>query len=155
MASCIAPVYNGDFLEGVIGLDITVETIIEKIQRLQIPWGGYAILVNNNGNIMALPPEGEKDFGLRELTTHSYQEAIKKEIFKPEKFNLFLREDLNKTIFDIKNKETGNGELQLKGKNKIISWNTIPGIRWKLITIVDENQLYAETNSLGKMRISP
>lgn len=150
MASCIAPVYNGDFLEGVIGLDITVETIIEKIQRLQIPWRGYAILVNNNGNIMALPPEGEKDFGLRELTTHSYQEAIKKEIFKPEKFNLFLREDLNKTIFDIKNKETGNGELQLKGKNKIISWNTIPGIRWKLITIVDENQLYAETNSLAK-----
>ena len=78
---------------------------------------------------MALPPEGEKDFGLRELTTHSYQEAIKKEIFKPEKFNLFLREDLNKTIFDIKNKETGNGELQLKGKNKIISWNTIPAGR--------------------------
>ncbi len=57
---------------------------------------------------------------------------------------------MNKTIFDIKNKETGNGELQLKGKNKIISWNTIPGIRWKLITIVDENQLYAETNSLAK-----
>ncbi len=150
MASCIAPVYKGDFLEGVVGLDITVETIVEKIQRLQIPWGGYAILVNSNGNIMALPPAGERDFGLTELTTHSYQEAIKKEIFKPEQFNLFLRKDLQQNIVEIKNKETGTGTLSLKNKKKIISWNTIPGIRWKLITIVDENHVYAETNNLAK-----
>ena len=103
MASCIAPVYRQDFLEGVVGLDITVGSIIEKIQNLVIPWGGYAMLVNSNGNIMALPPEGEKDFGLRELTDHSYQEAIKKEIFKPEQFNLFLRKDSQKIVFEIKN----------------------------------------------------
>ena len=150
MASCIAPVYNGDFLEGVVGLDITVGSIIEKIQGLEIPWGGYAILVNNNGNIMALPPEGEVDFGLNELTTHSYQEAIKKEIFKPEQFNLFLRKDSQQIVADIKNSVSGKGFLTLKGNKKLIAWNTIPETRWKLITIVDENQIYAETNSLAK-----
>lgn len=51
---------------------------------------------------MALPPEGEVDFGLNELTTHSYQEAIKKEIFKPEQFNLFLRKDSQQIVADIK-----------------------------------------------------
>ena len=150
MASCIAPVYNGDFLEGVVGLDITVGTIIEKIQSLDIPWGGYAILVNGNGNIMAMPPEGEEDFGLNELTTHSYQEAIKQEIFKPEQFNLFLRKDSQQIISDIKNSHNGKGFLVLKGNKKLIAWDTIPETHWKLITIADENQVYTETNTLAK-----
>lgn len=150
MSSCIAPVYRGNFLEGVVGLDITVGTIIEKIQSLAIPWGGYAILVNSNGNIMALPPEGEKDFGLRELTDHSYQEAIKKEIFKPEQFNLFLRKDSQQINFDIKNSLRGRGFLTLNGKKKLIAWESIPETRWKLITIVDENQVYSETRTLAQ-----
>lgn len=150
MASCIAPVYRGDFLEGVVGLDITVGTIIEKIQSLKIPWGGYAILVNSNGNIMALPPEGETDFGLHELTMSSYQDAIKKEIFKPEAFNLFLRKDPQPIIFDIKNNFNGKGFLTLKGKKKLIAWDTIPETRWRLITIVDENKVYAETTTLAE-----
>lgn len=150
MASCIAPVYKGDFLEGVVGLDITVGTIIERIQSLDIPWGGYAILVNGNGNIMAMPPEGEEDFGLNELTTHSYQEAIKKEIFKPEQFNLFLRKDSQEIISDIKNSNNGKGFLVLKGNKKLIAWNTIPETHWKLITITDENQVYSETNTLAR-----
>lgn len=150
MASCIAPVYRQDFLEGVVGLDVTVGSIIEKIQRLAIPWGGYAILVNSNGNIMALPPEGEKDFGLRELTNHSYQEAIKKEIFKPEEFNLFLRKDSQKIVFDIKNSLSGKGIITLNGNNKLMAWESIPETRWKLITIVDENKVYSETRTLAQ-----
>ena len=150
MASCIAPVYKGDFLEGVVGLDITVGTIIEKIQSLDIPWGGYAILVNGNGNIMAMPPEGEMDFGLDELTTHSYQEAIRQEIFKPEQFNLFHRKDSQKIISEIKNHNNGKGFLVLEGNKKLIAWNTIPETHWKLITIADENQVYSETNTLAR-----
>ena len=150
MASCIAPVYRQDFLEGVVGLDITVGSIIEKIQSLVIPWGGYAILVNSNGNIMALPPEGEKDFGLRELTDHSYQDAIKKEIFKPEQFNLFLRKDSQQIVFDIKNSLNGKGFLMLNGNKKLIAWDSIPETRWKLITVVDENQVYSETRTLAQ-----
>lgn len=150
MASCIAPVYRQDFLEGVVGLDITVGSIIEKIQNLVIPWGGYAMLVNNNGNIMALPSEGEKDFGLRELTDHSYQEAIKKEIFKPEQFNLFLRKDSQKIVFEIKNSLSGKGFLTLNGNKKLIAWDSIPETRWKLITVVDENQVYSETRTLAQ-----
>lgn len=93
MASSIAPVYNQDFLEGVVGLDITVGSIVENIQNLSVPWGGYAILTSNSGNIMALPPLGEVDFGVTELTDYSYQQAITEEIFKPDQFNLLKRED--------------------------------------------------------------
>ena len=40
---------------------------------------------------MALPEPGETDFGLAELTNHSYLDAIRSEMFKPEDFRLDRR----------------------------------------------------------------
>ncbi len=59
MMSAIAPVYRGDFLEGVSGVDITVSGILEQIGQLHVPWNGYAMLVSRDLNIMALPQDGE------------------------------------------------------------------------------------------------
>ncbi|WP_213033436.1 cache domain-containing protein, partial [Acinetobacter baumannii] len=44
----VAPVYRDDFLEGVVGIDITVSGILEQIGQLQVPWGGYAMLVSDD-----------------------------------------------------------------------------------------------------------
>ena len=74
-----------------VGIDITVDGILKEIGQLQVPWNGYAMLVSKDLNIMALPKAGEDDFGLRELTEHSYDEAIRRELFKPEDFNLAKR----------------------------------------------------------------
>jgi len=93
MLSAIAPVFRGDFLEGVAGLDITVGNLLEHIAHLDVPWDGYAMIVSAQMNIMALPSAGEEDFGLDELTSHSYNEAIRRELFKPEDFNLHKRPD--------------------------------------------------------------
>lgn len=149
MASCIAPVYNGSFLEGVVGLDVTVDTIIDQILKLAIPWNGYAILVSNNGTIMALPPKGEVDFGLKELTTHTYNEAIKTEQFKPEQFNIYTRVDTKKIGANIKLMKQGKGIVDLRNRKKMIAWTTIPETHWKLLTIVDEKEVYAETNNIA------
>ena len=148
MASSIAPVYNNDFLEGVVGLDVTVEKIINKIQHLSIPWNGYAILASNNGNIIALPPKGESDFNLKELTSYNYQQAINKEIFKPEKFNLFKHHDTSSISTVFKRERQGIIELKLNGRTKLAAWSTIPEINWKLLLIVDEEDIYAESRSL-------
>ena len=75
MMSAIAPVYREDFLEGVVGLDVTVGQILGEIAELNVPWQGYAMLISHDHNIMALPKAGELDFGLRELTQYSYEEA--------------------------------------------------------------------------------
>lgn len=148
MASSIAPVYNQDFLEGVVGLDITVGSIVENIQNLSVPWGGYAILTSNSGNIMALPPLGEIDFGVTELTDYSYQQAITKEIFKPDQFNLFKREDTQQLSDQLRNNKDGITTVVLNGENKLAAWSTIPETNWQLILIVDENQMYAESRML-------
>lgn len=149
MASCIAPVYRDDFLEGVVGLDITVQTFINQIQDLQIPWNGYAVLLNSDGDIMALPPRGEADWGLRELTTHSYQQAVRQESFKPEQFNIFQRPDTQSLANALRTRESGHSSVQLNARDMLLAWSTIPSTDWRLLTIVREQDVYAQTNALS------
>ncbi|MBR9786661.1 MAG: histidine kinase [Vibrionaceae bacterium] len=148
MASAIAPVYNKGFLEGVVGLDIKVSDVIDSIQNLAIPWGGYAILASSNGTIMALPPQGEYDFGLKELTEHSYQQAITKEVFKPDAFNLYKRDDTADLSLRLLKNTNGLMQVTLNGENKLISWSTIPETQWRLLMVVDENKMYATSRAL-------
>ena len=62
--------------------------MLAETGNLQVPWQGYALLVGPDNAIMALPAAGEKDFGLRELTSYSYAEAVSREVLKPEDFKL-------------------------------------------------------------------
>ncbi len=148
MASSIAPVYKHNFLEGVVGLDLTVSSIINNIKNLSVPWKGYAILTSNDGNIMALPPQGETDFQVKELTDHSYQKTISEEVFKPQEFNLSKRNDTKAFSQVLHNTTDGFTQLQLNNANKFVAWSTIPETQWKLLLIVDENKMYHDSRSL-------
>lgn len=150
MMSAIAPVYRGDFLEGVVGLDITVSTLLEQISQLNVPWNGYAMLVSDRLNIMALPKAGEHDFGLRELTHHSYEEAIRKELFKPEDFNLAGRQQTAELAKQMTAQPEGRMALRLDdGEIHLVAWNTVEQTGWHLLMVVPEEEVYAETDSLS------
>jgi hypothetical protein len=62
MMSAIAPVYRQDFLEGVVGVDITVGDLLKEISTLKVPWGGYLILVSDDMKIMVLSPGSRTRF---------------------------------------------------------------------------------------------
>ena len=149
MMSALAPVYRGDFLEGVAGIDITVDNILKEIASLQVAWNGYAMLVSAEQNIMALPPQGEQDLGLDELTSHSYDDAIRQEIFKPADFNLGKRTDTTGLAQALSLDATGVQAMELGGKRKLAAWATIPETGWKLITVVDEAEVFSKTNALA------
>lgn len=149
MMSAIAPVYREDFLEGVVGLDITVDSLLQQIGKLQVPWNGYAVLVSDSLNIMALPAPGEADFGLSELTEHSYDEAIRRELFKPEDFNLARHPHTRALAAAMRGNGEGVLQLELDGRRRLVAWTTIAQTGWHLLTVVDEEQVYARTNALA------
>ncbi|WP_120997305.1 hybrid sensor histidine kinase/response regulator [Stutzerimonas urumqiensis] len=149
MMSAITPVYRGDFLEGVSGIDITVGGILTQIDQLRVPWNGYAVLVSDDLNIMALPAEGEEDFGLNELTAHSYNEAIRREIFKPEDFNLAKREPTRALAQAIANQPEGVRSLALDGRTYLVAWSTIAQTGWHLLAVVDEADIFHDTHLLA------
>ncbi|WP_438445957.1 sensor histidine kinase [Gorillibacterium sp. sgz5001074] len=148
MASSIAPVYRDGVLEAVVGLDVTVDTFAKQVTELAIPWEGYGVLVSQDGTILALPNRGEEDWGLSELTTHHYDEAIRQDTFKPEKFNLYSRPELAPWREQIREQAEGLVRVELNGKKRLASWSTIPGIDWKLMVLVPEAKIYAVPNSL-------
>ena len=149
MASCIAPVYTGDFLQGVVGLDVTVEVFVKQVLDLQIPWGGYALLVSRDGGIMAMPPAAELALGLSELTSHHYSEAILREELKPDAFNIRKHPLLQDIARDISSSgATGVSETEISGK-QLAAWSTIPQTGWTLLAIVPEKNIYAESDALA------
>lgn len=150
MMSAIAPVYRGDFLEGVAGLDVTVGQMLAEIGNLQVPWQGYALLVGRDNAIMALPAAGEKDFGLRELTSYSYAEAVSREVLKPADFKLDRQEGLRPLLDIMATRPHGVVEVQIGGRGQLMAWSEIPQTGWRLMLVVDEANIFSETNRLAE-----
>lgn len=148
MMSCIAPVYSGDLLEAVVGLDVTVKTIIERILALRIPWYGYGLLLDHNGVIMAMPAAAEADLRIAEVSDHQYTEVIQQDRFKPEEFNIYTDGPLRELADLIGNTASGISSLRLAGE-KLIAWATVPQTGWKLIALVPEQALYAQADAVG------
>jgi signal transduction histidine kinase len=148
MVSCIAPVYRGDFLEGVVGLDVTTTKIVREVLDLRLPWGGYGVLLGKDGTVLALPPAGEADWGLRELTDHSYTAAIMEDTFKPDAFNVFKRADLAGLAAAVKSGPRGVTAIALGGP-KVAAWATVAQTGWTLVLLAPEAGIYAQASSLG------
>nr|WP_269061492.1 ATP-binding protein [Stutzerimonas kunmingensis] len=149
MMSATAPVYRGDFLEGVVGIDITVSGILEQIGQVQVPWGGYAMLVSDDLSIMALPEPGEADFGLAELTEHSYLDAIRREVFKPEDFQLDRRPETAELAAAISGASSGVQQVMLGSRPQLVAWTTVAQTGWHLLAVVDEAAVFRQTNALA------
>ena len=154
MASAIAPVYNGDFLQGVAGIDITISTITKQMLDMDIPWKGYGVLVGKDGTILALPPQGEKDWGLGELTSHTYNEAIIQDTFKPDQFNLSRRAELGDLWGQIAEQSSGMGNITLNQERQVVSWATVPDTGWKFLIFVAEKNVYAQINTVSSRLLS-
>ena len=148
MVSSIAPVYNGDFLEGVVGLDITVRDVIDKVLTMKLPWVGYPVLIDREGTVLALPEAAEQDWGLKELTDFSYEEAIKQDTFKPDDFNIFKRSDTQELAFKLGFAGNGSFEIDFAGKNQLIASQTVGSSGWRLIIFADEAQILDPANAL-------
>lgn len=148
MVSSIAPVWRDDKLEGVVGIDVTLKSLIDGLLKLDLPWGGYAVLVDRSGSIIALPPKGEEDFGLTELTSYTYAETIRRDIFKPETFNIDRRRDTQALAEALKQAPAGAVELVLGGP-RWASFETVPQTGWRLVIIAPTEQIFADARDLN------
>ena len=146
IVSAISPVYQGDHLEAVVGLDITIKTIVQQVLEQDVPWGGYAVLVSQSGVLLALPQAGEQDFGLRELTTHTYRGAVRAEVLKPKDFNLFVRPAFAELGQLLRSKAQGFAKVQLNGA-KLVSWQTMRETGWRLLLVVPEARVFKAPNA--------
>ncbi|PTQ68159.1 response regulator [Pseudomonas sp. GV071] len=150
MMSAVAPVYRDNFLEGVVGLDVTVGQMVSEIGNLQVPWHGYAVLVSRDQRVIALPAAGEQDFGLNELTEYSYAEAVRREVLKPNDFDLKDRRDLQPLLQAMTASRSDVKEVLLGGRKQLVAWSEIPQTGWRLLVVVDEANIFQATKNLAE-----
>ncbi len=149
LVSAIAPAYRGNFLEAVVGADVTIDRIVGDVLSQHVPWHGFLLLIGKSGTLLALPPQGEELFKLRELTRHDYVNAIRADTFKPEEFNVYRRADLAEIGELLKAQPSGSGRLAGQSPH-LVAWETIPAVGWKLMSLVPEQAVFGPSRALNR-----
>lgn len=155
MVSCIVPVYKGDALEGVAGIDVTIDNFVDMILGLNIPWDGRAFLVDNNGSVLAVPDNVKTLLGLGSLGGYTHDLSVKSDTFKPEEFNLLKSRNpevaaLMKRFLSEKN---AIGEITIGDKTYILAESYIEETGWHMIIGADKEYVSADIKSLQKLAL--
>jgi hypothetical protein len=155
MVSCLSPIYNGDFLEGVAAIDLTIDTLLKEVLNLRMPWDATAFLMGANGDVLAMPQQTEQLLGL-EASDHEMQVADIKT------HNLYSKEHekLGTLFKQIIADSHHEGEANFSGKDYLIRIDTIEQTGWKLITLVDKAVMLApvkrmrdQANAIGGLAV--
>jgi hypothetical protein len=84
--SLVHPIYEGDSLFAVVGVDFTVSDFIENyLESVE----GDLILVNDKGDIVAGKADAIEAFSMPPLKQHVYRETVRSDKFRISDYNLF------------------------------------------------------------------
>ena len=83
--SLIHPVYEGEELSSVLGIDLSIDDAIDSYLDAV---DGYFVLVNGNGDIIGGKSEAIELLGMPLLKNHVYRETIQMDNFRGADFNL-------------------------------------------------------------------
>lgn len=144
MMSSIAPVYKDDFLEGVVGVDVTIDTITDRILDLDIPWDGFGMLVKQDGTILAMPDEGEVTFGFGALERYDYAEHRYTNTIKPSNYNLYNLSETKNFAKIFSQADQGLTKAVFNGNDHFLAWSTVNETGWRFISVVDEEEVFQE-----------
>jgi len=148
IASAIAPVYDSDHLEAVVGADIAVDDLVRTLLTQSVPAHGYIVLVSASGTILAMPPAAEADFGFREVTTAESSALIDRDTFKPDYFNLYRTPEtaaLAETVFG------GNAGIASATLDRplLVGWAPIAATGWKMLVLMPHDAIHARAHDLA------
>jgi signal transduction histidine kinase len=152
MISCITPIYNENFLEGVSGIDVTVENLVSNVLDIKLHYDAKMFLIDKNGMILAMPSSIEKFFNLEELKKHNYTDVIKETIRKPEEYNIFKNKTLLGEHFrNMLLKHQGVSDIELDDKKYITLKNSIHETQWELMILIDEDNILKHISELKNL----
>jgi signal transduction histidine kinase len=161
MLSCIAPVYAGNTLKGVVGLDVTFSEMVKGIRGLSLEEtavpreGTQGVLVAPDGMVLAATDLARVAFGLPDLPVHDYSSSpVAAERVDPRELRLdgiadaIIRDRLqsfltSKEVFlEIPSAE---GPLML-------AQSAVASTGWRLCLVVKRSELLAEFDRLAGLQ---
>jgi PAS domain S-box-containing protein len=135
IVSAVAPVYSGDFLEGVVGADVQVKELVGQLLSSEQVFDSYSILLDSDGRIVAMPPPAEALFDLDELTDVEYDSFVTEETFKPDDFDVRRRDDTT-ALAALLTAPHGTEQVTIGETEMLVSWATMDEPTWTVVTLV-------------------
>lgn len=161
MVSSIAPVYNEDVLEGVAGIDITVERFIDAILGMNMPWNATAFMTDANGKVMAMPAETERLLGVKATAVSAAEGNIGTAAHRDINLLQLTDPSLRTLLSDLLVSEERLQHLMIHDRDFIVSVETVAETGWRIVFLVDEQQLLkpiadlqTSSNRIGFLAIS-
>lgn len=151
MLSCVAPVYRGDTLKGVAGLDVTFMQMAESIVNLGLPLGAACLVVAPDGRILAATESARRMAGLRELPKHIYSAPISEEKIDPEELKLASIPDtvLRRALAKFLSSEQKFDEVDLEDGALLLAQAKVSPTGWRLCVALKRSELLAEIDRLA------
>ena len=153
MISVVVPVYRNDFLEGVSGLDVTIDSFVQNVLELQFPWNAATLMMDKQGVMLAMQPKAEEILGIKELGKHTYTENILETIEKPDEFNLLKNPDqtVQESFSRLFSGKNHIGTITLNGVEYMVSQEIVEETGWHMINLIDKEHVFAPITQLKKL----
>jgi len=158
MISLIAPIYNKNFLEGVTGIDITLNSIIDTLLGLELPFDGSSFIINKKGEVIVMEDKvkGYLNLNQKEKIDYFKKDKIKKTVLYDNKTNIFdyKNEQFVTLLKSLINDDKDSHEVVLDENRYMIFSKKVNITDWFLISLIPENQIISEVKELEKQNLS-
>jgi len=137
MVSAIAPVYVNQFLEGVVGLDITINEVLRQLQTVKT---GHELFINRAGLIMAIDESTANLLDVAAPRPVQYLEAVR--------MDTYTQADLD--LLKSRNREVREATQALLTDHQLVSRLTLASQRYfmAIAPIQDIDWLLIELNPI-------
>lgn len=153
MISAVVPVYHNNVLEGVSGLDVTIDALIKNVLDMKLSWATGAFLIDDGGMIIAMSPDIERILDLKELKEHVYNSTISETVIKPSEYNVSKLKDetLRQQFAQAIRGKSGDDmpTLTIHDKKYLLHHESIDETGWKLMMLIDQQVIYANIETLN------
>ena len=133
MVTCSKPVYSSEGkIVGVVGADVTLKALNERIISTQVGELGYAFLIDNNGKVVARPRLSAGDTRWDE--TFEAENLLHSDIDNPE---------LRKIAENMTAGDTGIAKCRFEGGEKYIAYAPITCTNWSIGIVMPVEEIIA------------
>jgi signal transduction histidine kinase len=152
MLSCIAPVYHGGALKGVVGLDVTFPEMVGGIRNLSLPRGASCLLVAPDGMILSATEEARKLTGLPDLPDYTYASPVMEERTNPEELKLgsIADKELREALQSFLVSDEGARKAEVRAGSFLLAQAEVVSTGWRLCLLVGRAEWLAEFDRLTR-----
>lgn len=136
MVSCLAPVYRNEALEGVCGLDVTVEALVRDLALEES--NDLYVVVSNDGIVVAAGEKMSRVLRLPNLKRHRYVDTVRSDTLRTDDYNLRKSSStsIREMIDDLTVKGSQETDLDLDGQKWRVRSASLTRLDWHVLEFI-------------------